>query len=157
MGYLFAIFAAAFVLTLALASVCTPAHWWRRPNLKAITLVAAGSWGIGSALLALAPPTTAPAPAQLAGQAAARSAAASTPPTYQRTSYRAFDDLNLRASASIDGARLALVPAGATVTTTGVRAGDWWQVRASIGQRQLDGWVSSLWLRRAEEAHARQR
>jgi hypothetical protein len=46
------------------------------------------------------------------------------------------------------------VPAGATVTTTGARDGDWWQVRATFGgAAPVEGWVSSLWLRRAEEAH----
>jgi hypothetical protein len=37
------------------------------------------------------------------------------------------------------------------VTATGARDGDWWQVSAKVGGKPVSGWVSSLWLRRAEE------
>ncbi len=44
-----------------------------------------------------------------------------------------------------------MVPAGTVVTTTGARDGDWWQVRAQVGGKEVRGWSSSLWLRRADE------
>jgi hypothetical protein len=37
------------------------------------------------------------------------------------------------------------------VTATGRRRGDWWQVSAVVDGRRLEGWASSLWLRRADE------
>jgi hypothetical protein len=37
------------------------------------------------------------------------------------------------------------------VTASGKRRGDWWQVSAVVDGRRLDGWASSLWLRRADE------
>lgn len=162
MHYLIAAFAAALVLTLALASFLTPAIWWRRPNVKALAVLALGTWGIGSLLLALAPEramaqppavTAGLAPLTVRGAVANTIAAASVP---AHTSFRVFDDLNLRAAPDTGARRLALVPAGAQLTTTGARAGDWWQVRWQRGrQAPVDGWVSSLWLRRADEAHAR--
>lgn len=148
MAYLIAAFGAAFVATLALASLLTPARWWRRPNLKALTLLGAGTWGIGSVLLALAP---APAVAHVEAASTVRPLMVAAPAA---ATYVVFDDLNLRAHAGVQARRLALVPSGATVTTTGVREGDWWQVRASVGGRPVEGWVSSLWLRRAGEAEA---
>jgi hypothetical protein len=48
--------------------------------------------------------------------------------------------------------RVAVVPIGASVTATGERKGDWWQVSARVDGREVRGWVSSLWLRRPEEA-----
>jgi hypothetical protein len=38
------------------------------------------------------------------------------------------------------------------VTATGERRGDWWLVSARVDGVQRRGWVSSLWLRRPEEA-----
>ncbi|MES2261209.1 MAG: SH3 domain-containing protein [Pseudomonadota bacterium] len=66
-------------------------------------------------------------------------------------SFYAHRDLNLRAAAGVGAARLAVVPAGAAVTPTGARDGDWWQVRARADGKVSTGWVSSLWLRRANE------
>jgi hypothetical protein len=37
------------------------------------------------------------------------------------------------------------------VTATGTAEGDWWRVRARVDGRELEGWASSLWLRRADE------
>jgi len=45
------------------------------------------------------------------------------------------------------------VPAGSRVVATGRTEGDWWQVRASIDGVEVEGWASSLWLRRADETH----
>ena len=66
--------------------------------------------------------------------------------------YRVHQDLNLRAAAGVDALRIGVVPAGASVTPTGLRAGDWWQVHASVAGRASTGWASSLWLRRVGEA-----
>ena len=65
--------------------------------------------------------------------------------------FRVHRDLNLRAAASVDAPRLALVPAGASVMPTGVRSGDWWEVRTVADGAASTGWVSSLWLRRTAE------
>lgn len=150
MAYLIGAFALALLATLALASFLTPAGWWRRPNVKALAVLVAGTWGIGSALLALAPQ-----PAEAEAEADARVASVSGAITPVQSTYLVFEDLNLRAAAGINARRLALVRAGSTVTTTGVRDGDWWQVRATVNRLPVDGWVSSLWLRRAEEARKR--
>jgi hypothetical protein len=134
-------FAVAFVLTLVLAAWLTPRAWWRRPNARALGVLCAGTFGIGSALLWLAGPST----------AAARPAAtaAFAPET---GIYRAYDDLNLRDGTGVFARRVAVVPIGASVTATGERKGDWWQVSARVDGREVRGWVSSLWLRRPEEA-----
>jgi hypothetical protein len=141
-------FALALLATLALAAFLTPARWWRRPNVKALAVLLIGTWGIGSALLALAPDRAEARVADIAPLVR-------TPDTADTAAYLVFEDLNLRAAAGVHARRLALVPAGSTVTTTGVREGDWWQVRAQVNQLPVDGWVSSLWLRRAEEAQGR--
>ncbi|ELX08141.1 hypothetical protein Jab_2c01860 [Janthinobacterium sp. HH01] len=60
-------------------------------------------------------------------------------------------DLNLRAAAGVHAARLITLPAGAVVTPTGLRSGDWWQIKASVAGRESTGWVNSLWLRRSGE------
>lgn len=59
--------------------------------------------------------------------------------------------LHLRAAAGVAAPLLATVPPGATVTPTGARDGDWWQVRATMADGSDVGWVSSLWLRRSGE------
>jgi hypothetical protein len=68
--------------------------------------------------------------------------------------FRAHRSLNLRSGAGVGATRLAVIPAGAPLTPTGQRQGDWWQVRAGGGDdgKELTGWVSSLWLRRLKEA-----
>ncbi|WP_460825326.1 SH3 domain-containing protein, partial [Massilia solisilvae] len=66
--------------------------------------------------------------------------------------YRTYDHLNLRSSRSVGARRLGVVPAGALVTATGNRAGDWWEISAAIDGRDVRGWASSLWLRRADES-----
>ena len=42
---------------------------------------------------------------------------------------------------------------GTVVSATGATDGDWWQVRAKVDGRDVDGWASSLWLRRTDEGH----
>jgi hypothetical protein len=134
-------FAVALILTLVLAAWLTPRAWWRRPNARALGVLCAGTFGIGSALLWLAGPST----------AAARPAAVAAFAPETRT-YRAYDDLNLRDGTGVFARRVAVVPIGASVTATGERKGDWWQVSARVDGREVRGWVSSLWLRRPEEA-----
>ena len=131
-----AAYAIGLLLTLALASMLTPASWWKRPNARALAVVVAGTWGIG-ALLA----------------AATQSAAAKPVESYEQPArhFQVFRALNLRDGTGTGAKRLAVVPAGAIVAATGMRDGDWWQVRAKVGDRQVTGWASSLWLRRADE------
>ncbi len=138
-------YTAALIATLMLAAFLTPSRWWRRPNVKALAVLVAGTWGIGSLLLAFAPERAIAQPVASPVQAIALA------PMEQ--DYFVFEDLNLREAPGVGARRVALVPAGATVTTTGAREGDWWQVRTSVSKRA--GWVSSLWLRRAEEAASR--
>lgn len=139
-----ACFGAAFVCTLVLAGWLTPRAWWRRANLRALSVLGAGTAVIGCLLLLVLgawPHARPPAP-QLA---------AVTPPAPQRLHYRVYDDLNLRAARGTGAARIAVVPVGSVVTATGVRDGDWWQVQAQVDGRLVQGWASSLWLRRADE------
>lgn len=146
-----AAFAIGLVVTLVLAAWFTPAHWWRRLNARALAIVAIGTWGIGSLVLWLA---QVPAP-QMA-------ATAVTPVTMELAilagapgagrSYRVHEDLNLRSAKGTAARRIAVVPAGSVVTTTGVGDGDWWQVSTRVGGKEVHGWSSSLWLRRADES-----
>ena len=88
-------------------------------------------------------------------EAAPRAATPAAPPLAEApvagAQYRVRDHLNLREHTGIDARRLAVVPAGTRVTATGRRRGDWWQVSAVVDGRRLEGWASSLWLRRADE------
>ncbi|MES2017206.1 MAG: SH3 domain-containing protein [Pseudomonadota bacterium] len=122
--------ALGLVLTLMLAAWLTPSHWWRQLTLRNLSIVGLGTWAIASLVLALAP-------AQVAADAG--------------RSYRVHDDLNLRSDKGTASRRIAVVPAGTVVTTTGAPDGDWWQVRAQVGGKEVRGWSSSLWLRRADE------
>jgi hypothetical protein len=140
-------FVIGLAVTLVLASFLTPARWWRRPNLRALAVLVAGTWGVGSLLLWFAPgPAAAKTASSIEGIAAIRPASLTT-----GRSYRVFEDLNLRAERGTGARRVAVVPVGAVVTATGARDGDWWEVSAKIGGKQVTGWVSSLWLRRADE------
>ncbi|MFL6656974.1 MAG: SH3 domain-containing protein [Massilia sp.] len=129
--------ALGLVLTLLLAAWCTPSHWWRQMNLRALTIVGLGTWGIATLILWLAQPPA------LRHEVAAVSVLGH--------SFRVYDDLNLRAAKGTAARRIAVVPAGALVTTTGLRDGDWWQLRARVEGKDIQGWASSLWLRRADE------
>jgi hypothetical protein len=146
-------FVIGLALTLVLAAFLTPRSWWKRPNVRALAVLAAGTWAFGSLLLGLTPKPAMATTSATEGIAAIRPA----PPPDGRTSmtagrtYHVFEDLNLRAASGIGARRVTVVPAGAMVTATGARDGDWWQVSAKVGGKPVSGWVSSLWLRRAEE------
>lgn len=150
-------YVAGLALTLVLAAHVTPAGWWRRPTVRGLFIVAGGTWACGSALAlaaGLGAPTLShqpvtPTMADAAAQSAPANAAVNRP-------FRVHRSLNLRADADVGSVRLAVIPAGALLTPTGARHGDWWQVRSHSGDRELTGWVSSLWLRRMAE-HDNQR
>jgi uncharacterized protein YraI len=108
-------------------------------------VLAGGTFAIGSALSWWFAPA-APA-ARLAALPAGLAPAA--------PGYRAYDDLNLRTGTGVSAQRVAVVPAGAPVTPTGARKGDWWEVSARVGGREVRGWASSLWLRREDEGVGR--
>lgn len=141
--------AAGFVLTLVLASLLTPASWWRQLNLKALAVVGFGTWGIAS-LVMWAAGQSGPNTAQTLASAGVARLSVAVPA--ERRSYRVHDALNLRAAKGTGARRIAVVPAGSVVTTTGVRDGDWWQVSATVAGKDVQGWSSSLWLRRADES-----
>lgn len=155
-----AAFAVGLVITLFLAAYLTPNSWWRRPNARALLILVAGAWGFGSLILyalpapafasqASAGPTVAAAAnaSASAGDDARSPAAASA----AGQPFRVHRDLNLRAAPGVNAARVAIVPAGASVTPTGKQQADWWQVQAVIDGQASTGWVSSLWLRRSGE------
>jgi hypothetical protein len=138
-------FAIGLAITLFLAAYLTPRAWWRRPNARALLISVAGAWGFGSLILFF---THATPPAE----ASPAAASAEVPAALNAGQpFRVHRDLNLRAAAGVDTARLVTVPAGAVVTPTGARDGDWWQVKARVAGRDTEGWVSSLWLRRSGE------
>jgi hypothetical protein len=140
--------AGALVVTLMLAAWLTPRHWWRQLNLRALAVVLGGTWGIASLVLWLA---QTPTPAMAASTPVRGITPISANAADAGASYRVHDDLNLRAAKGTSARRVAVVPAGSVVTTTGVRQGDWWQLSAQVDGRRVEGWASSLWLRRADE------
>jgi hypothetical protein len=145
-----AAYGAALALTLILAAWLTPRAWWRRPNLKALAVLGGGTLAFGALFAAWMgerwigepqPARAAPSPALVTAQAAPAAGA----------SYLVIDELNLRDGRGIRAQRVAVLPAGSRVTATGAFDGDWWRVRARVDGRALEGWASSLWLRRADE------
>ena len=146
MAYMIGAFSVGLAVTLVLAAFLTPGRWWKRPNVRALAVLVVGTWGIGSLLL-----TALPKPAM--ATTAATAGIASIGPVWPATgrSYLVFEDLNLRAGSGIGARRLAVVPVGAVVTPTGSRDGNWWEVGTRVGGKPVTGWVSSLWLRRADE------
>lgn len=149
-----AAYGAALVLTLCACAWLTPRAWWRRPNARALGVLGLGTVAGGTLLLAMmGQPVEAPAP-QLVQAAQAQTQLQKTdgidlPVAGAR--YRVRDALNLRVAGGIGAERLLVVPAGARVEATGVRDGDWWQVRATVEGKEIEGWASSLWLRRTDE------
>ncbi|MES2152016.1 MAG: SH3 domain-containing protein [Pseudomonadota bacterium] len=129
-------YAAALVITLVLAAFLTPAHWWRRANARAAALLVVGTWGIGGLISGVLVQ-----PQKVEG-------ATLFHPT---GSFRVYQDLNLRAASGTAALRVAVVPAGALVTSTGAHEGDWWELSASVDGKPVRGWASSLWLRRPDE------
>ncbi len=150
---------AGLAMTLVLASWLTPRSWWRRPTARGLFILGAGSWAMGSLLLHFVQASPLPFSSAVANASSTRALpvrpAAEVPaPDASRTQaafYRVHRDLNLRSGASVSAARLATVPAGASVTFTGARQGDWWQVQARVDGAMYTGWASSLWLRQADE------
>jgi hypothetical protein len=139
--------AAALALTLVLAAFSTPRHWWRRANARALAVLVGGT-ALFAVVFMLGASAWFPGPITPMAVLAA-------PPGVVRHTYRVFDDLNLRAASGTGAARIAVVPAGTAVTTTGRTAGDWWEVTARVGGQDVTGWASSLWLRRGDETRAR--
>jgi uncharacterized protein YgiM (DUF1202 family) len=122
---------AAFVFTVVLARFLTPQRWWRNANARAGAVLVIGTWAIGTLLVPLAARAFPPEPGPRAGER-----------------YVVYRDLNLRSGTGTGAMRLAIVAAGESVTATGLREGDWWQVRTA---QERTGWASSLWLRRPRE------
>ncbi|MGF6274427.1 hypothetical protein ABIB38_002809 [Massilia sp. UYP11] len=141
-------FGAALVLTLCLCAWLTPRAWWWRPNARALGVLGAGTAAGGTLLLAM---FGTPAPGPQLVQSAQEQEAAGVEVPVAGARYRVHDALNLRVAGGIGAARLLVVPAGARVEATGLRDGDWWQVRATVDGKAVEGWASSLWLRRADE------
>ena len=157
-------FALGLLLTLFLAAYLTPRRWWQRPNARALLILVVGAWGFGSLILlatrgaastpALAAATNTPMPSPTSTTRVAATAPPTTTPAGGPIAGRPFQvhrDLNLRQAAGVQTARLLTVPAGASVTPTGRRDGDWWQVRARVGGEDKVGWANSLWLRSSGE------
>jgi hypothetical protein len=151
-------------LTLVLACWLTPRRWWRRPTAGTLALVGGGTLAFGALFAAFMPATASrvdgPVPLALplaAPLTAPLAAAAPAPPKPSTPAlrYRVVEDLNLRAAKATGAPRLAVLPAGTLVTRSGAFDGDWWQVRARIRGREVEGWASSLWLRRVDERGAR--
>jgi hypothetical protein len=141
--------AAALVLTLVLAAFLTPRHWWRRANARALAVLAVGT-ALFTTLFLLGAQSWLPRPASMP-----LPLARPAPPPAPIHTYRVFDDLNLRAASGTGAARIAVVPGGTLVTTTGRIDGDWWEVTARVDGRVVTGWASSLWLRRDDERRLR--
>jgi len=138
--------AVGLLATLVLAARCTPGAWWQRPNARALAVLVLGTGLIGGALWHwLAPPTQVP----MAALAVVPPAHAETPRAGR--SYVVADALNLRAERGVGARRVLVLPAGAQVQATGRHEGDWWQVSAEASGQRVEGWASSLWLRRADE------
>jgi len=146
-----AAFGAALILTLAACARLTPSAWWRRPNARAIGVVGAGTALGGAALLALFGAALPPAPDGNLPLAVDIAGVRASDPPIAGARYRVRDALNLRVAGGVGAERLLVVPAGSRVVATGRTEGDWWQVRASIDGVEVEGWASSLWLRRADE------
>ncbi|ALK96957.1 hypothetical protein AB595_04600 [Massilia sp. WF1] len=138
------------LLTLALAGLLTPRRWWRRPTAGNLAMVGGGTLAFGFLVASLLP-AAAPAVASPQEQpltpplSLVRRMPAAAP------RYRVIDSLNLRAAKATGAPRLAVLPAGTLVTPLGSLDGDWLRVRARLNGKEIEGWTSSLWLRRVDE------
>ena len=147
-----AAYGAALVLTLCACAWLTPRAWWRRPNARALGVLGLGTAAGGTLLLAmLGKPQPDPAPTLVRSAQASTAAEPSVDLPVAGARYRVRDALNLRVAGGVGADRLLVVPAGARVEATGRRDGDWWQVRTTVDGKPVEGWASSLWLRRADE------
>ena len=59
--------------------------------------------------------------------------------------------MDLRGQAESDWQTVVAQQAQSSVYLTGVRDGDWWQLSARVDGKDVEGWSSSLWLRRTTE------
>jgi hypothetical protein len=153
-----AAFGLGLVLTLVLAGCLTPRRWWQRPTARNLALAGGGTLAFGALFAALfgtlfatqfaTPLPAAPAAMPLSVAPGRQVQLTSAAPALR---YRVIEDLNLRAAKATGATRLAILPAGTLVHPTGTADGDWWQVRARLKGRQIEGWASSLWLRRVDE------
>jgi hypothetical protein len=147
-----AAYALGLALTLVLAGCLTPHRWWRRPTAGNLALAGGGSLAFGVLFCLMFGALMPARPARLAEPLPL---AATLPPAPAHTMpaprYRVIDDLNLRAARATGARRLAVLPAGTLVTPTGATDGDWLQVRARVKGQPVEGWASSLWLRRVDE------
>ena len=141
--------AAALALTLVLAAWLTPRGWWRRPNLRALGLLAGGTLAFGLLFSALLPQSALTPPMAATALPATSAVHGAQPAPGGR--YLVVDDLNLRDAHGVRAQRTAVLRAGTVVVTTGAADGDWWQIRARADGQAREGWASSLWLRRADE------
>ena len=148
-----AAYALALVLTLVLAGLLTPRRWWRRPTAGNLALAGGGTLAFGLLFCALFAALM-PAPTPPAGLVPLAERLPPPPHALPAPRYRVIDDLNLRAAKATGAPRLAVLPAGTLVTPTGLADGDWLQIRARIKGRSVEGWASSLWLRRVDEGAA---
>lgn len=146
-----AAYGAALVLTLGACSQLTPRAWWRRPTARAIGIVGAGTAAGGALLLALFASAPAPVPVETGVPSVDIAGVRTRDLPVAGASYRVRDALNLRVAGGVGAERLLVVPAGARVVATGRADGDWWQVLATVDGEEIEGWASSLWLRRAGE------
>ncbi len=149
-AYHLAAYGAGLAMTLVLASYLTPRGWWRRPTARGLAVLVGGTWALGALLMhAIGTPVSANALARAAPVSV--TAGIGTSAEIPAQPFRVHRALNLRADPSTSAERLATVPAGAMVTPTGKRRGDWWQIKAEADGREQTGWASSLWLRRKYE------
>ena len=142
------VYGLALVVTLVLACWLTPRGWWRRPTAGNLALVGGGTLAFGVLFASLLPAAT---PHAAIPVALANAGPLQPIPIASALRYRVVDELNLRTAKATGAPRLAVLPAGTVVTPTGAVDGDWWQVRARLRGRELEGWASSLWLRRVDE------
>jgi hypothetical protein len=150
-------YAAALAVTLVLAARLTPRRWWRRPNLQALAVLGGGTLAFGALFAALFATSAATAggaahtpQTALADVAPPRPGAGARPAP--GASYRVAYALNLRRAGGVHAPRVTVLPAGSLVVATGAVDGDWWQVRSATAEAREEGWASSLWLRRTDEA-----
>ncbi len=150
-----AAYALGLVLTLVLAGCLSPRRWWRRPTAGNLALAGGGTLAFGllfcvlfAAMMPSRRPLAEPDPLAVLPPPAVQAKPAHAAPAPR---YRVVDDLNLRAAKATGAPRLAVLPAGTLVTPTGRVDGDWLQIRARRKGRVVEGWASSLWLRRVDE------
>lgn len=143
------------VLTLVLAAWLTPRRWWRRPTAGNLALAGGGTLAFGWLFASMLPATVPRAAITPAPEPAFAAMPMKAAPALR---YRVVDDLNLRAARATGAPRLAVLPAGTLVTPVGAhdgaQDGDWLRVRASVKGKPVEGWTSSLWLRRVDERSA---